>query len=312
MRKYKNIIIDSSNLFWRHFSALNKGQDESPAVFANTIKQSLNGIKKIVADYGYENSKVYLLFDNPDSKVNERKIISDGRYKYKRHKKAVTGKFYKALNVFKKLIKHYSDNFYILESMSLEADDLTYPLKKYLKESYSKLSLFVSSDMDWARNMSKFADWYNFKTLYTNEQFFKKYEFRPSASSIKMFKTIRGDASDSIDVGVPYLPKEILLDIVTRYKNVEQLLHNLPETKIPDNWKKKIRENEKQLKLNYQLVDFFEMNESIEDIIFSCRRDIKQLCVWYKVMNIPFENWMIDKGDKATDFFSRRINYKIK
>lgn len=315
-RKYKNLVIDTNNLFWRNFvhstnTFKNSDDSNSELIFSNTILYGLNAIKTLIKDYGYDYSKIYCLFDNPNSTINTRRVISRGKYKHTRQKQTVPKQLYKTLKVFSEILQQYSDNYIIIWSQSLEADDLTWHLKDYIrKENNNDSILYVSSDLDWARNIDDYGDWYNWGKLYNQEQFYKKYEFWPNSESIKMFKTIRGDNSDNIEPAVPYLPIQIVLDIVRNYTSPDVLLAKLEETNYPSKWKKKIKENHLQIKINYQLVNFYPVEYDLEESMIRCKKNITQLRVWYKILGLPLESWMKTKKENELTFFEF-MNHKL-
>ena len=56
------------------------------------------------------------------------------------------------------------------------------------------------------------------------EEIFDKYKFSPSGNKIKLYKAIHGDKSDNIENAVPYLPENILLDIINNFQDVNDFL----------------------------------------------------------------------------------------
>jgi 5'-3' exonuclease len=310
--RYKYIVIDSSNLFWRCcVESLKKLLDDpSSKIYASTIETTFKRLRQLVERFGYtKTTKIYLCFDNADSTLDWRKQLTGGNYKSARDKTNIPPAFYDTLNLFEELCRSYSNNYYIAKvscayiedeenPLHVEADDLT----PFVVEHIGKLKekeriLFVSADLDWARNISEQADWFNFLNIYNIESFQKKYEFKPNGSQIKMYKALKGDNSDSIPNAVPGLRKEILFDIIKSFKDPNDLHENLWSKKYPKNWKVKIHEAYQQIQINYKLVDFADLSFlNLNEVIFSCKENIPVLKRWWKMYNLQPEIRMIEKA----------------
>lgn len=310
--RFSNIIIDINNLFWRNvsISLKNKIMSEDDEVYSSSIQMTLNKINNFIAEYGqYQNCNVYLLFDNPLSRINTRKEI-DPLYKHARSLREVPVAFHKTIDILWEILEVYSDNFKLLKADSLEADDLVQPLLKYL--NYDNC-LIISADLDWARSINSTVKWYNYHTLYDLDTFKNKYGFYPNNNSITLYKAFRGDNSDNIPNGCSGLREEIVLDICNRFNNDDELFKNLFDTDYPQNWKFKIKENELRIRMNYALADFIQVEGSIEDYIVQCKESIKALRSWYRMLDLELEYRMKDEQDlkqQKDNFF--KMNYPKK
>jgi hypothetical protein len=310
--KYRYIIIDVNNLFWRSvvdsgkLFSVNQANSkiEVDSLFQGIVQESLKRVKYLSDKFGYSDSDYYFLMDNPNSQINRRKIISEGQYKHARDKKKVPEQFYKTLNIFAEILKVYSDNYYIVRSEGLEADDLTFPVIKQLNFDYYNRGIVISADLDWARNIQEFCHWFNWIEVYDFSSFEKKYGYPPLGNRIKMVKSISGDSSDSIPPGVPYFPKDLMYKLIEKYNSINELLQNLwRDPDIPDQWKKKIFENSTQLQINYQLVDFIPINKPLENFIVKGQRNIKECRIWFNVLKLPLEDWMMSEKEQQENFF---------
>jgi frataxin-like iron-binding protein CyaY len=70
--KYQNIIIDGNNLFWRSVSSTIKKiieQDDEDLFYSITIQDSLDRIEQLLSMYGNDETQIYILHDNPFSKI---------------------------------------------------------------------------------------------------------------------------------------------------------------------------------------------------------------------------------------------------
>lgn len=308
--KHNFLIIDLNNLFWRSVSITS--QDwltiQGIQIYNYVIQDVLKRIKELKDRFCYEDAKIYFLIDNTYSKINFRKLI-DEDYKHPREFKAIPKYLFSTLNFFIEILKIYSSNFYILWEENLEADDLTYPLLKSLELNEQNRALFVSADMDWARNITEYSSWFNYNKIYNGELFKVKYKFFPYSKNIQMYKAMKGDNSDAIPNAVPYLPESILLHILENYKDLEDLYRKIENDKeISNKWYKKFVEEKERIEKNYQLADFILLNKSIDEIIFKCKENIKGLRIWFKELQIPFESRMIEiTKDKNILFNKRRL-----
>lgn len=310
--KYKYICVDGSNLLWRNCAvSLDKYiLLEDKPIYSTAIHGMLKKLKAFQREYSYEDSLVYILFDNPFSKINLRKILSSGKYKHTRQRKEAKY-VHRTLNVLEEVLKCYDDSFRILRGENVEADDLTLPLKQYLKPDKQNRILYISADMDWARNIDEYCHWYNYVNIYNAHNFKKKYKFSPKGNSIKLYKAIHGDNSDCIKNAVPYLPENILLDIVERFEDVEDLYENLWRQDYPEKWKIKLDENRREVIVNYQLVDFMDIGRDIKDSIIKCKEDKVILSFWINKLELPFEVKIFKKKENKNTFFSRKRYKRI-
>lgn len=308
--RYSMIAIDVNNLYWRSVSTCiqNKTLVQNIYIYSEILQDCIDRINKIKEQYGTNNVRIYLLFDNPTSILNIRKAI-DENYKHTRTNKKITKEFWDTLALLKIILQCYANNYYILKNDSCEADDLVYPLIKQIFTENDNL-LLISADMDWARGMS-FSEnihWFNYSQIYDHKEIFKrKYGFYPEANKVKMYKSIRGDSSDCIDCAVKYLPENILLHIVDNYNTIEDLIKDVcKDNFIPSQWKSKIKENQNKLISNYQLIDFVYLNTPMHHIMIEGKENINELKSWYTLLEIPLESRMLEYKDRTTHFFKHK------
>lgn len=309
---YNYILIDSNNLFWRSCLGAIKQriEDFSNEIYSGSIQVFFNHVNKFLEVYGTHNVQVYLVFDNPNSVLNLRTFISPS-YKHTRKSKDIPKEFFKSIDTLQEILLTYKNNFFVCKSSCCEADDLIYPIRNKLNITSDKKALLISADLDWARQIEENIHWFNYADLYTAEKFKKKWGFNPIGNSIKLYKAIHGDNSDCIDNAVPHLPSEILLDLVERFKDVDDLFANLTDSPYPPQWKQKIRVAENQVRINYQLVDFILVEQTNENIITPAVENLKILKNWFSILSIPLEPRMCDTNDPSSFFTVKNQRKKI-
>lgn len=314
---FKYIFVDFNNLFWRiairTFKKYLKNENEeidfskATLLVSEIIQGILSQIKDFKNKFGLKDCNVYFCFDNPFSKINLRKLIDSS---YKHNRKRMPEEFYKVLEIVEQFIKNYDNNFYIIRCNNLEADDLVNIIKNKLILNENNQCLVISTDLDWARNIEKYTKWYNYTEIIGEKEFELEHGFYPTEHSIKMYKSICGDNSDSIPNAVPYLPKSILFDIIKKFNNIPELLKCLGDTSYPTQWKIKIKEAEIRLKINYQLVDFIKIENENDLIFYKCEENKTILRKWFEMLNIPLESKLYDS--KKDSFFQPKKIKRIK
>lgn len=309
--KYKYLIFDATNLFWRCFTiSLKKSIFElKEQVFLAAIEEFFSKIEKFRSTYASKSTKFYFLFDNPNSVINFRKEL-DENYKSIRSKKDAPAGFYDTLSKAKEVLKVYSDNFFILTIKGAEADDSTYPLIKTFEKELDDFNrcLCISADLDWARNITENIDWFNFKEIYNIPNFKEEYNFPPTAEKIKLYKSLHGDISDNIPNVLSHAPKKIILDILNTYDSLVDLLKDLDQKfkqKKCTKWELRILENRDAINKNYTLVDFVHLNINLNQYICKCKYDDYQLKFWSDIFGLKLNNCDLNKANfqNAKEFF---------
>jgi hypothetical protein len=307
--KHKQIVIDSTNLFWRSISSCIKKAKESDDTFVYThvIVDFIDRVKRLKSQFGYTDSIIYLLFDNPKSRFTTRQLI-DEHYKSHRCDASIPKEFWDTLALLTLVLKCYSNDFVIMQLEDCEADDMVYPLIMQKCNEKNNM-LLISVDLDWARgiSLSNNVNWFNYTTLFWNKEIFKEqYGFYPERNKIKFFKTIRGDKSDDIEVSIPNMPANVLNHILDTYDDIQVFIDRFNrDDEIPQQWKMKILENRSKILSNYSLVDFISIEQDINEYSTQCKENINELKYWYRFLDLPLETRMKNKEEKKTQFFKK-------
>ena len=286
MKTYDYLIIDLLNIFHAH-DAIAKKEDKSQ----NGIYGTIQKINKLKREYLKPEGIVYILSDNPTSKVQTRKLL-DPEYKINRIERPQ--EFYKSLEVLALILQSYDDNYKYIQVPKLEADDLVPIVVENLPED--SLILAVSSDMDWSRIINyknHRVVWHNRKEIVTRNLFEEKYGFFPSEQNVVTYKTFRGDPSDNIESGVPMLPTKHLFTMIN-FGSYDDIIENIDIIDIPDKWKEAIKERKARLDLNYQLVSFYPIPyKEMKPYIIDCKYKPRLLKNLYESLRFKIE--YIDK-----------------
>lgn len=333
--RYQYIVIDTNNFVYRSLYTTIKQESKDKytdqellELFGRIQLDFIKRINQFIFDFGYKNSEIFFIFDNPTSAYQIRKLISGGEYKHERFKKGTPPEVKYALNTFNEFLLYYSDNFRILRSKSLEADDLTKILIDYKKPSYDSKMLCISADLDWSRNISKNIHWFNYAwdydckchKIYDINRFRNEYYFSPEDDAVQLYKTFMGDSSDAIKKPVKVDMKrrqdynQTILYICNTYKDLEHLFKKMwDDPKIDNYFCKKFKEYEREIKINYRLVDFFvpeNKDEIINDIIY-CKESISLLRLKFNEFYMPLEDRLIEKKiENKSSGFLKRNDYK--
>lgn len=273
---YSKLLIDVSNVYMRAYSvgtSMTNVMEDGTTLVTGGIYNFLRMIKSLENRFLAQDGETYFLFDNSHSGIVRRKEI-DPSYKSNRTKKDED--FYRSIDLLQMILLNYKDSWYCVKKFGYEADDLVYPL---IQEFSNDSILLVSNDLDWFRgisshvhvakyekgdNMSK-ADY----VIYDNQLFEKRMGFKPSISSMVLYKSFRGDSSDNIPPGVPGIRTEALISLISKCRNIKEVMEKVDSMEeVSDTFKKKIKESSARLFLNeklvsYQSISFMDLKEDI-------------------------------------------------
>jgi len=119
---------------------------------------------------------------------------------------------------------------------------------------------------------------------------------------------------DCIPNAVSGVHEKDILPLIIKYKDIYSLLGNIHFEELSDKWKKAFKDNEKQLRVNYQLVNFIETSyEEIKEYITESKLSISILKELYLALTPNIKE--VDKRDlffetkkSSTGFFDE---YKL-
>lgn len=267
--EYNSIVVDGNNLYHRCSSA---NQPHTTTVEGQQVRTGgvygmLRSLKRIEQSYGSRHSRVFVIFDNSDSKHESRRSIDP---EYKRNRSAESDGFYRGINILQEILLNYANHYYVVYKSGYEADDLVLPLLSLVRGwegCVVEPFLLVSEDEDWARSISETVHWLTKKgssrgkeRIIDPTRFEALYGFAAREHSIELYKAFRGDGSDNIPPGVPRIREKALLEFINHSDSLEDLVQKLMrgyfDGKVTETWIENTKAAIPRLRLNYNLVSF--------------------------------------------------------
>ncbi|MDA3855581.1 MAG: hypothetical protein PF569_04945 [Candidatus Woesearchaeota archaeon] len=306
---YDTLIIDCNNLYHRAY----KGDSAMQTIYNNTklqtqgISGSLERIQTYIKKYLKEGGKIYFLFD--DSNGGEK--IDDKLLGYKSNRKKEHKAFYRSLDYLEFILRHYMDNSYILRTPSIEADSWVKPLLEYERDK-DKKNLMISTDMDWAGNLSENTHWYSFynKEIFTISEFENKYKFKPTESAVCFYKSFYGDASDNIEGRYTQMTPKKFNYIIDNFKNMKGFLQGCREKSIEvfnEAIYTRMEREKYNLTTNWELIAFKEISKSVlEHNLLKTKVNLLKLNSMYQALALTIDKRVISSNDVLDNLFEKQ------
>lgn len=264
--RYDAILIDCMNLLYKLKEKNERASVlSSKYVFKGLAAKYLETIKNLAADYLAENGSVYLLFDNPTSRLDLQKSFYFATRKhvypkYKEQRAKESKEFYNTLDLIRYYYLTSTSEYACIQVQNLEADDLVKPvLSNYCTPETHVL--MVTNDYDWTRYLSKNVDWMpNLEAHPENiAAFTEKMGFLPTENSVILYKSLFGDPADNIPHVLTKSNKAYVefLDLLRDAPSLspEALIDRSHNTEATENSLilKAIKASERQYRINIQL-----------------------------------------------------------
>lgn len=284
---YDTLIIDTNNLYARAYGVVNKKKIFVTSKICETIQLAFKMILNLKKNYLNDSGTIYLLADNPTSKTSVRKkIYSD----YKGLRLKESDGYYRGIDYLLLVAQNYADYFSTIRIKRLEADDI---VPEIIEINQNKNILLCSSDLDWARSMSENCDWYNFVDLLNQEDFLKKFGYKPTANSVTLMKVLMGDISDSIPPVLEKCESIAALHIVLNFEDIFDVFSSIKNKDsrsylMSPYIQKFLVKHKEQLIINHNLVYFCELNrEEVEQSLIKGTFNETSLSILYNALEFP-------------------------
>lgn len=303
---YRNLIIDTNEFYKRAFEVTCRLNPTltSNIIINKTIYLTTQMILNCKKKFLQENGLVWVLADNPTSKLTIRKALDEN---YKNNRLRESDGYYRGIDYLLILLQNYSTQFNTIRIQKLEADDLVPEILSMCLEN----SLLCSADMDWARCMSPSVDWYNHDVVYTQETFKKKYKFFPNERTVTLYKSLLGDKVDNIP-SITGINEQTTLNIIDNFQDVYELLASIKKNTekaftLSNYTKQVLLKNESRLITNHNLVYFCQVSSTeINQALIKGSFNQKALAILYKSLDFPsnFDSRIEDSKVSFGDIFS--------
>ncbi len=260
--RYDALLIDAMNFAYRTFDH----KKETPSfvskkqVFKGAVRNFINRVEQLKEQYMHSDGTVFLLFDNPTSRIDLQSsfYFADRKQafaKYKEDRAKEPKEFYSSLGLLKYYYSVSPNQYCSLQIPRLEADDLVEPvLRLYCK---NKTALLVTTDYDWTRYVTDDVHWLPGDVPETKEQLSERLGFEITENNIVMLKSLFGDEADNIPAVAPAAMQHSFPALCTEIKDAE----TLPLLACSDANVERfpvlayVRKNERQYRINLQLVN---------------------------------------------------------
>ncbi len=267
--RYDRLIIDVANLAYRVF----QHRDERPAavskksVYKNAVCNFIRKVEELKAEHLEADGEVFLLFDNPTSRVDLQAsfYFADRKQQYAKYKvdrEREPKEFYNSINLLKYYYLTGPACYRTMQISKLEADDLVAPtLRLFCK---GKTALMITNDLDWVRYISDTVHWMPKGEPESNEQLSARMGFEVTEQTITAYKGIFGDPADNIPSIAPMAMKESFYELSKIIKDAEDLSYLATKDAMLESYAvlREVAKNERQYRINVQLVKAIDVADS--------------------------------------------------
>lgn len=237
----KFIIIDGNSIFYREFYALPVTMKNSKGQPTNAIYGFTNLLLKVIKEY--KPTHIAISFD-----VSHHTFRNDLYSEYKATRKPMPDELRSQLAPLKHLLELMGIKY--VEKQGLEGDDIVGTLSKKFKVE----TIIITGDRDTFQLIDDTTVVYMNKKGLTDvrvmdeAQMFKDYGVTPD--EFVYVKSLAGDTSDNIP-GVRGIGEKTALELVKKYKNLDNLYNHIDEIKGAT--KVKLEECKENAYLSYRL-----------------------------------------------------------
>lgn len=271
--KYRAILIDALNLLYRLREQHNEASKvSSKYVYRDLVVRFIAFMDALQEQYLAPEGQVYFLFDHSPSGHDHgksyrnigRKAI-DSRYKENRQRDSK--EFYNTFDLIKYYYLTNKPHYLSLQAQGYEADDLVRPVLRHALPKGCRV-LMVTNDYDWTRYLTETVDWMPklAQKPATIQDYIENKGYMPSEQSVLIYKAVFGDKSDNIPGLLTESPKhvdEMIGILADESLTTDTMIHRsfksdlLKESPIY----RAIHENEKQFRINIQLIEPVNIDE---------------------------------------------------
>ncbi len=244
MKKKIFVVIDGNSVIHRAFHALPPLKNKKGEV-VNAVYGFLLVLLKIIKEF--DPQYLGVCFDLPEPTFR-KKAYAD----YKAKRKKAPQELYDQIPMIKYFLKLF--NISICEKSGFEGDDII----GTLVNSFSGVdSIIVSGDLDTLQLVNKKTKVYFLnkgvkEAFFYDEEMVKKRYNGLEKEHLIDYKALRGDMSDNIP-GVKGIGEKTAIDLIKRFKSIENLYNHINSPEITENIRKKLLEGKESAFLSKEL-----------------------------------------------------------
>ncbi|GMX58861.1 MAG: hypothetical protein MCSN_5150 [Candidatus Microsyncoccus archaeolyticus] len=246
MAKETFVVVDGNSVIHRAFHALPPLKNKKGEV-VNAVYGFLLVLLKIIKDFNPEYLGVCFDLAEPTFRKKAYK-------EYKAKRKKAPQELYDQIPKVKEFLKAF--NISICEKPGFEGDDI---LGTIVSNHPEFDNIIVSGDLDTLQLVNKNTKVYFLsrgvkEALIYDEELVKKKYSGLSKEELIDFKALRGDLSDNIP-GVKGIGEKTAIDLITKFKTIENVYKNINSIEITENTRKKLLEDKDNAFLSKDLAE---------------------------------------------------------
>lgn len=279
--RYDYIIIDVLNVAHRYFNHAK----ESPSfvskkqVFKKSVCNFITKVEQLEKDFLHSTGEVYLLIDNPTSRIDLQSSFyfadrKEAYNKYKKDRAKQPKEFYNSINLLKYYYLVSDSHYHTIQIPKLEADDLVEPILR-LKCNKGR-SLLMTNDLDWVRYLGDAVDWIPDGNTPENVfQLSERLGFPVNTKNVVAYKALLGDAADHIPRILTDKHKQEVINLLEDLDTADDLLFiiNKEEMLKKHPILETVSKDYNQLRINLQLVEAIPVSDRHIESIVTTGRD---------------------------------------
>lgn len=263
MSRYDRLLIDVHNIAHRVFK--HKSETSSyvskKKVYKQAIANFIRTIEALEKQFLHSDGEIYLLFDNPTSRVDLQSsfYFSDRKLayaKYKEDRSKEPKEFYNSIALIKYYYLVAEPKYRTIQINRLEADDLVDPCLKLYCDDCSVL--LVSNDLDWVRYLNNYVHWLpklNGEPE-TTDILANRLGFPITETSLVTYKALFGDVADNIPAVIKSSYKSHFNELLDQINTPDDVAMLSKDNSMLERFPllHGVRENERQYRINIQLI----------------------------------------------------------
>lgn len=272
--KYRAILIDALNLLYRLREQHNEASKiTTKYVYRELVARFIAFMDALQSQYLAEEGEVFFLFDHSPSGHDHGKSYRNiGRKqidsRYKENRQRDTKEFYNTFDLLKYYYLTNKSHYISLQAQGYEADDLVRPILHYALPKNCRI-LMVTNDYDWTRYLTETTDWLpNLgQQPATIQDYIEAKGYKPTEQSVLIYKAVFGDKSDNIPGLLTESPKHVaeMIDILADESVTTDtiIFRSFESGRLStSSIYKAVHENEKQFRVNIQLIEPVNIEEA--------------------------------------------------